>query len=690
MKSLTRIEWLVRCVRAAGIALLAAACAATAQTPVAPDFPDAPLTFEKHILANGLTLLVHEDHKAPLVSVQVWYQVGSRDEAPGKTGFAHLFEHLMFNGSQHHDDEYFRPLEAAGASLINGTTNTDRTNFFETVPTGALDLALWLESDRMGALLPAVNQAKLDEQRGVVKNEKRQREGQPYAKVDELLTQNLYPAGHPYSWTTIGSMTDLDAASLDDVRQWFRHFYGPNNAVLVMAGDITPAEALAKAERYFGSIPPGPAVTRREDWIAPLDSPRRIETHDRVPQARLYRVWNVPRDADDATVQLDLVAELLAGDKASPLYQRLVTQEGLATAVSADLDARALSSQFGIIISLQPDADPARAEAVLDEMLARFLAAPMPAEALTRHKTAAFVQRMASRESVAGQASELASCQVFQGSPEGCQRQWAALRAATPDSVLATARQWLTPRHLTLIVRPEPLLKAGSGTVDRTRLPAVQEPDGIHLPPLQAFTLDNGITVLLAERHELPLVNLELFWRTGSASQPGPGQFEMLLGMLSEGAAGLDAEALATAYGALGASPGTDLDPDSLGVTLFAPAGWHCRCAAHAGATAVGKKPASAGFPCRRPGAPRSAQACRPAIGHGQRHRHPLAQPEPPALRRAPVRAFQQPAAVATGHARAHAGNPACAGAAGAAAGRRDAAGGWRHHTGDPQGRTGE
>ena len=246
------------------------------------DFPDAPLTYRKHILANGLTLLVHEDRKAPLVSVQVWYHVGSKDEVAGKTGFAHLFEHLMFNGSEHHDDEFFRPLESAGASDINGTTNVDRTNFYETVPTGALDLALWLESDRMGNLLPAVTQAKLDEQRGVVKNEKRQRESQPYGKVDELITQAMYPAGHPYSWTTIGSMEDLDRASLADVQDWFRRYYGPNNATLVLAGDIGFDEAVQRVEKAFGDIPPGPPVLRRSAWVAPLDGPRRMRIEDKV------------------------------------------------------------------------------------------------------------------------------------------------------------------------------------------------------------------------------------------------------------------------------------------------------------------------------------------------------------------------------------------------------------------------
>ncbi|MES2683355.1 MAG: pitrilysin family protein [Pseudomonadota bacterium] len=552
---------------------LVTAASQPANAALDTDFPDAPLTYRKHILANGLTLLVHEDRKAPLVSVQVWYHVGSKDEVVGKTGFAHLFEHLMFNGSEHHDDEFFRPLESAGASDINGTTNVDRTNFYETVPTGALDLALWLESDRMGNLLPAVTQAKLDEQRGVVKNEKRQREAAPYAKADELIVQNSYPVGHPYSWTTIGSMEDLDRASLDDVRAWFKKYYGPNNATLVIAGDIGFEQAKAKAEQYFGGIAPAPGVARREQWIAEFDEPRRLVLHDRVTQARIYRLWNVPRRGSEDALHLSFAAELLAGDKASRLYQRLVTQEGLATSVQADVDANELGSQFGIIVTAKAGVDIARVEAVLDEEIAAFLKTPAAEADVQRRKTGYYVARLAGRESIAAKASELAGCQIFEGGPEACEREWLIIRNASPEQIRTTAARWLTPNHLTLTVLPELDLKPLVTTqkVDRSKLPAVGEPEGIQLPPLTTFRLSNGIEVLLAERHEVPLVNLEIFWPYGTAAQPGAGQFETLLGMLSEGANGLDAEQLTAAYGALGASFGGDLDSDSMGVTLAAP-----------------------------------------------------------------------------------------------------------------------
>ena len=263
--------------------LFALACLAVglATAAVAQD-PEIP--FDEFYLDNGLRVVVHEDRKAPIVAVTIWYHVGSKNEAPGKTGFAHLFEHLMFNGSENHNDEYFRPLQEVGATGMNGTTDFDRTNYFQTVPTSAVDLALWLESDRMGHLLGAIDQERLDEQRGVVQNEKRQGDNQPYGKVFETIVENLFPPGHPYSWDVIGSMDDLNAASLDDVKTWFETYYGPNNATLVLAGDIDVATAREKVQRYFGDIPPGPPLTHKRT----LDPGQRSgEPHrDAGPRAR--------------------------------------------------------------------------------------------------------------------------------------------------------------------------------------------------------------------------------------------------------------------------------------------------------------------------------------------------------------------------------------------------------------------
>jgi zinc protease len=263
---------------------------------------DIDIPYTEFTLDNGLRVIVHEDHKAPIIAVNIWYHVGSKNEKPGKTGFAHLFEHLMFNGSENYNDEYFKPFKRIGATAQNGTTWLDRTNYFQNVPTTALDTALWMESDRMGHMLGAVTQERLDEQRGVVQNEKRQGDNQPYGQVYEVLQKNLFSSDHPYSWETIGSLEDLNAASLEDVQEWFKTYYGPNNAVLVLAGDITPELAREKVELYFGDIPPGPPVTKFDVWAPKLLEDKRVSMQDRVPQARIYTAWVGPEwtsaDAD--------------------------------------------------------------------------------------------------------------------------------------------------------------------------------------------------------------------------------------------------------------------------------------------------------------------------------------------------------------------------------------------------------
>src|SRR3989449_260448 len=313
---------------------------ARASEPAAITIP-----YQRFVLKNGLTLLVHEDHKAPIVAVNIWYHVGSKNERPGRTGFAHLFEHLMFNGSEHFNDDYFRPFERIGATDQNGTTNNDRTNYFENVPTSALDVALWMESDRIGHLLGAIDSAKLNEQRGVVQNEKRQGENQPYGKVNMLMTEGTYPAGHPYSWSVIGSMEDLDAAKLDDVKQWFRTYYGPNNAVIVLAGDIDAETARRKVEQFFGDIPATPPIAKQETWIARRTGSHRQIMQDRVPQARIYKEWNIPEYGSAHADYLDLVTDVLAAGKTSRLYKRLLFDEQIATHAIAYVDLRQIGGE---------------------------------------------------------------------------------------------------------------------------------------------------------------------------------------------------------------------------------------------------------------------------------------------------------------------------------------------------------
>ena len=304
------------------------------------------IPYQKFTLDNGLTLIVHEDHKAPIVAFNVWYHVGSKNEVAGKTGFAHLFEHLMFNGSENYDDDYFKPMQKIGATDLNGTTNEDRTNYFENVPVSALDLVLWMESDRMGHLKGAISQAKLDEQRGVVQNELRQYQNEPYSVTEDLIIKGTYPPDHPYSWSVGGSIEDLGNAKLEDVHKWFSTYYGPNNAVVVVAGDIDTKTVVEKVKTYFGDIPPSPPVARHSAWVAKRTGSHRQSVQDRVSQARIYKIWNVPGWGTACADKLDLVSSILADGKTSRLYKRLVYDDQLATSVSAYINTREIAGDL--------------------------------------------------------------------------------------------------------------------------------------------------------------------------------------------------------------------------------------------------------------------------------------------------------------------------------------------------------
>ena len=294
-------------------------------------------------------------------------------KSSGKTGFAHLFEHLMFSGSDDFNHTYINAMEKIGATNLNGTTNNDRTNYFENVPTSMLDYALFAESDRMGHLLGVLDQKKLDLQRGVVQNEKRQGENQPYGVTEQLIVENTYPVGHPYSWTVIGSMKDLDAASLSDVQEWFKTYYGPNNVTVVIAGDITPEVAREKVEKYYGEIPAGPPIAKQEVWIAKRTGTHRGWVQDRVPQARLYRVWNVPEFGSPEEALLDLAAEILGRGKTSRLYKRLVYKDQIATSATAANDTNEIGGQFDFTLTANPGGDLNKVEKAADEELQNFL-----------------------------------------------------------------------------------------------------------------------------------------------------------------------------------------------------------------------------------------------------------------------------------------------------------------------------
>ncbi len=518
---------------------------------------------------------MHEDHKAPIVAVNIWYHVGSKNEVPGRTGFAHLFEHLMFNGSEHYDKEFQAPLERAGATDLNGTTNPDRTNYFVNVPTSALDLALWLESDRMGHLVGAISQAKLDEQRGVVQNEKRQGENEPYGKVWDFLTPRLYPANHPYSWTVIGSMEDLNAASLDDVKTWFQSYYGPSNAVLVIAGDVDAKAAKEKVERYFGDIPSGPPVTRQEAWTAKRSGSQRGVMQDRVPQSRLYKVWNVPQWSSPDATYLELAASVLSDGKSSRLYKRLVYDEQIATDVDASLDLREIGGLFTVTASARPRVDLAKVEKAVNEELARFLATgPTPAE-MARVKArsrASFIRGVERIGGFGGKSDVLAQGEVFAGRADFYKVRQQRIAAATAAETRAAAARWLADGDYTLEVHPFPDFTAAAAGVDRSKLPEAGTPTAPVFPALQRATLSNGLKIVLAERRSIPQVRLDLLLDAGFASDQFalPGTASLAMSMLDEGTRTLSALQISDRLAELGANLGAGSRLDVSTVSLEA------------------------------------------------------------------------------------------------------------------------
>ena len=412
------------------------------------------IPFVTETLANGLDVIVHEDHGCPIVAVNLWYHVGSKNERPGRTGFAHLFEHLMFEGSQHYDRGYFHPLQEAGASL-NGTTNADRTNYWEVVPSNAIELALWMESDRMGYLLPALTETKFVNQRDVVLNERRQNyENRPYGLATMALVGALYPPDHPYHWLTIGGADDLRAAALDDVRAFFETYYHPRNASLAIAGDIVPAEAFDLAHRYFEEIPAGPRSPEVRAPEAVVTRGRRLLLEDRVELPRIYMAWHTPALFAEGDAELDLVAEMLAGGKTSRLYRALVYETRVATEIAASQNSRELSSFFQVVATAAPGRMLPEVERIIRAEIERFIAhGPEPGElerALAQAE-AHFVQRLQTVGGFGGKSDQLNAYNVFLGGPDFFARDLDRYRSATADSIREVAAKYLSTQHRVML-----------------------------------------------------------------------------------------------------------------------------------------------------------------------------------------------------------------------------------------------
>ncbi len=547
------------------------------------------LPYAQFTLPNGLRVIVHTDRKAPIVAVSVWYHIGSKDEPAGKSGFAHLFEHLMFYGSENNNGVFFKKLENVGATDANGTTWFDRTNYFENVPTQALELALFLESDRMGWLLGAVNQAKLDAQRGVVQNEKREGDNQPFGLTGYAVLKALFPAGHPYAHDAIGSMADLNAASLGDVQSWFRANYGPNNAVLVLAGDIDVATAKTLVTRYFGPIPRGPAVKRLAAPVPRWDTERRETLYDKVPTARLSWHWPVPGRLDRASALTDIGLTVLAGGPSSRLYNELVRKRRLAVAVSGGVQAYEKVGMAELQVQLAPGAKPEAVEAAVKAVMADFLAGGPTADEVARVATRNVAGTIRGLEAVGGfggKAVALAEGAVYAGNPEQYRTELAWYAKATPADVQAAARDWLARGAYVQTVlpgerpaaedvppppKPTRIVEPAKGP-PRMAEPAVGQAPLLQWPAIERFTLANGLKVEFARRTTVPLVRMMLSLEGGrAADERGKlGIQSMALNLMDEGAAGMSGPAIAEARERLGAGIGSAAGQDRTRLTLDA------------------------------------------------------------------------------------------------------------------------
>jgi len=546
---------------------------AVAQSPMAT-VPDINLAYDTFTLDNGLQVIVHEDRKAPVVAVSIWYRVGSKNEPTGKTGFAHLFEHLMFNGTEHYDNEWFLPMQQAGATSLNGSTWLDRTNYFQTVPTPALDLALWMESDRMGHLLGAVTQAKLDNQRGVVQNEKRQGDNRPYGRINYNLYEGLFPPGHPYRHSTIGSMEDLDAASLEDVHGWFKQYYGPNNAVLVLAGDIDVDTARPAVERYFGDIAAGPDIDAYETWV-PVKTTSSHETmHDEVPAVLANRAWAVsPRNSRDAAL-LTLAADVLGRGRNSRFYLDLVYNRQLASDVAIAVVPFELASVFDLAITLNPGQPASVATEAMDRLVAEFLEEGPTPEELERAVAGINSRTVRGLELVNDKATALAEGALYHNDPLFVQTYLEWVNAATPEDVREAARRWLGPGWHQVDVVPAGKYANAPQGVDRSAgLPQVPtDMPTLTFPDISTGTLSNGIRIVVAERHTLPIVELSLQFDAGYAADAGGklGVAGFTMAMLERGTESRSALEIAAEEERLGASINAGANLDASVVSLSA------------------------------------------------------------------------------------------------------------------------
>jgi zinc protease len=561
---------------------------ATAKSQSAPT-----IKYEKYKLKNGLEVIMSEDHRLPLVAVNLWYHVGPANEKPGRTGFAHLFEHMMFQGSKHvAPNEHFKLLEGAGASLINGTTSFDRTNYFETVPANQLELALWLESDRMGFLLDTLTARNLANQRDVVRNERREGENRPYDLVDEEVYHQIFPPGHPYYGSVIGSHADIESAHLQDVRDFFKQYYSPNNSTMVIVGDFDKAQAKQWVEKYFGPIPAGPPVPKIDVKTPPIAEQKRVTVTDKVELPRIYATWLSPSIFQPGDADADVLASILGGGKASRLYKKLVYEKQIAQTVFAQQDSELLGSLFQIVATAKPGVKPEDLEKAIDEELAGIQKdGPTAAEVDGARNTieSRIIRGLERLGGFGGVADRLNTYNHYLGDPGYLPKDIARYDAVTPASVRKLAQSFTRNSEVVVYGVPGPKVlhdvpkrtdtevdteTASKSTDDdwRKQPPKPAKANPLTLPVANRFTLPNGLTVLQVEQHNLPVFAANLVVLKGSDANPAdkPGLSSFTAAMLNEGTNKRPPLQLADDIDQIGAQLTTASTSDSSSVTVRA------------------------------------------------------------------------------------------------------------------------
>ena len=557
-----------------------------AQTNGADKLP--PIKYQEFTLPNGLRVIMHVDKSTPIVAVNVWYHVGSKNEVAGRTGFAHLFEHMMFQGSKNYDADYFTPLQEAGAN-INGSTNVDRTNYFEVLPSNFLELALFMEADRMGGLLEAMTQEKLDNQRDVVKNERRQNyDNQPYGTANEKIVSLMYPKTHPYSWTTIGSLDDLTAASMDDVKAFFREYYVPNNASLVIAGDFDPKEARKLVEKHFSSIAKGAAIKRPNVPMPKLDKEIRVSYEDSVQLPRLYMSWfGAPRFTQDEAV-LDILAAVLSAGRGSRLQGNLVYGKQIAQDAFANNPASEIGGLFQVVSTARPGKTLEEIEKEINAEIERIKNEPPTADEIARALNQIESSTIYGLQTVLGKADQMNGYATYLNKPDYFGAELEKYRKVTPADVQKAAQTFLTDKRLVMSFVPRPkdkempkmnqaanqqasVSKKEKSAIDNSKLPKPTANPKFTLPTIEKTKLSNGLEVWLVKQQELPIVSMNMVFKSGTTADPQglSGLGGTTASLLDDGTKTRTAVDIANEVQSIGARLSTGSSTDSSGVEML-------------------------------------------------------------------------------------------------------------------------